>query len=95
MAYESSAPVIRTPLASLSGYSSPLITPKSFSNEDPERHGTVVGEWRSSPRWSAILGDGCIEVEPAEGKSSQVRVENCPTDDVPASRDEAFGIPPE
>ena len=55
-----------------------------------------LGEWRPSPRWAAIKGDGCIEVNPAEGGGGKVRVETCPKDDVEVeSRAEGFGLPRE
>jgi hypothetical protein len=105
MVYERAGSVVRAPLAPPVGYSSP--SPRTDSptplapyvnpnNESIEPQTTGLGEWRASPRWAAIKGDGCIEVEPAEGEAGKVRVENCSKDDVGVeARGEAFGQPPE
>lgn len=105
MVYERTGPVVRAPLAPPMGYSSPSPLTNSPTplapylnppNENTGPQTTGLGEWRASPRWAAIKGDGCIEVEPAEGEPDKVRVENCPKDDVGAEpRGEAFGAPPE
>jgi hypothetical protein len=90
--HEPLAPVVKTPLAPPLGYSpSPLAT--STLIPDPETAG--AGEWRASPRWSAIRGDGCIEVKPAEDAAGTLSVENCsnPGDAPPDA--EKFALPPE
>lgn len=105
MVYERAGPVARVPLAPPAGYSSPSpltnspapLTPYATSpTEIAEPQMTGLGKWRASPRWTAIQGDGCIEVEPAEGEAGKFRVENCPKSDVgDEPRGEAFGLPPE
>ena len=94
--YESSAPVLRAPLSPPAGYVPPAGTTGSqasllpYSNppDDAQSHAAAVGEWRASPRWSAIQGDGCIVVEQdaqsgfVAGQSApKFRVETCPKPD--------------
>ena len=89
MGYEPAGSVARAPLAPPMGYSSP-------SNESTEAPMTGLGEWRASPRWAAVGGDGCIEVEPAEDEAGSFRVENCSEDSaVSPPRDDEFALPPE
>ncbi|MGD9502339.1 MAG: hypothetical protein AB7V40_07625 [Methyloceanibacter sp.] len=37
---------------------------------------TAALGWQKSPRWSAVEGDGCIEVEPG-GPEGQMRIDRC------------------
>ena len=97
MVQESSAPVVRAPLAAPPGYSSPaslINSPKSIGDDGSQPQRTMVGEWRASPRWAAVQGDGCIEVQPAEGEAGQVRVENCAKDVRAGPHDDALALPP-
>jgi hypothetical protein len=103
--HERAGQVVRAPLAPPGGYSSP--SPRTNSptpltpyvnppNETTESQTTGLGEWRVSPSWAAIKGDGCIEVEPVEGEAGKLSVKNCPKEDVGAERrGEAFGLTPE
>jgi hypothetical protein len=105
MMYQPAGPVVRAPLAPPTGYSSPsqlansptpLAPYMNAPNENAEPQTTGPGEWRESPRWAAIKGEGCIEVIPAEEDAGKVKVENCPKDGVgDAPRHETFGLPPE
>ena len=70
--YEHSAPVIRAPLSLPPGYDpSPgppntetsLLPHATSHNGGTQTHTTAVGLWTASPRWTAIRGHGCIEVE--------------------------------
>ena len=51
---------------------------------DPQ---TAALGWQASPRWSAVEGDGCIEVEQA-GDGGQMKIDRCakqaPRGEVPA-----------
>lgn len=101
MAYDSGAPVVRAPLAPPVGYSSP--SPLTYSptplvpRANSEQQTIGLGEWRASPRWAAVQGEGCIEVEPdPRAQAEKLRVETCPKNDVGEPfRDEEFGVPPE
>jgi hypothetical protein len=99
--YESAAPVTRTPLAPLGGYAA---TPPSPGYGE-QANQTAPG-WQASPRWAAIKGKGCIEVEPESAGQGGMKVEACPGDKAeapprapaesePQAQDEAFGLPPE
>jgi hypothetical protein len=91
--HEPLAPVVKTPLAPPLNYSPPR-SPSSTLTPEPETAG--AGEWRASPRWSAIRGDGCIEVKPAEDAAGTLSVENCSNDPGDAPPDaEKFALPPE
>lgn len=105
MVYERAGPVARAPLAPPVGYSSPspvtnsptpLVPYVNPPNESTEPQTTGLGEWLASPRWAAIKGEGCIEVESADGEAGKFGVENCPKGDVgDEPRGEAFDLPPE
>ena len=91
LAYERPAPVTRAPLAPPSGYGSsyapppplgapygPPPAPAPYANSaqadaDPQ---TAALGWQASPRWSAVEGDGCIEVEPG-GADGQMKIDRC------------------
>jgi hypothetical protein len=92
LAYERPAAVTRAPLAPPSGYgssyapppplgapyASPSPPPASYPNSaesyaDPQ---TAPLGWQASPRWSAVEGDGCIEVE-QEGHDGQMKIDRC------------------
>ncbi len=45
-------------------------------NYGAEPQTTNLG-WQASPRWSAIEGDGCVEVEPGGQTGAGTRVRNC------------------
>ncbi len=93
LAYKPSGPVVRSPLSPLGGHASrppfgnsqPPLPPyggNSYGYADQQTAETQG--WRASPRWSAIEGNGCIEVEQdgearreAEGEAPRMRVENC------------------
>ena len=64
VSYEHRAPVVRAPLAPPVTYASPPTGP--------------VG-WNASPRWSAVRGDGCVEVE--QDPEGKFKVENCLNED--------------
>ena len=101
--YESPAPVTRTPLAPLGGYAASPPSPAPRETDDPPAPG-----WQASPRWSAIKGKGCIEVEPdpraGQGQAG-LKIDGCregagpapaPQDQVEsAPQDEAYDLPPE
>jgi hypothetical protein len=92
LAYEPSGPVVRSPLSPLAGQTSPPplgnsqppFPPygNSYGGADPQT--AELQGWRASPRWSAIEGNGCIEVEQdgearreAEGEAPRMKVETC------------------
>ena len=75
LGYESPAPVARAPLAPLQGYAaSPALPPAGGTAGETRAPG-----WQASPRWAAIKGNGCIEVEPdPQAKSGRgMKVETC------------------
>ena len=75
LGYESPAPVARAPLAPLQGYAaSPALPPAGGTAGETRAPG-----WQASPRWAAIKGNGCIEVEPdPRAKSGRgMKVETC------------------
>jgi hypothetical protein len=52
----------------------------SYGGADPQT--AEFQGWRASPRWSAVEGDGCIEVEPNggmqdAGESARMNIETC------------------
>jgi hypothetical protein len=88
MVYEPSAPVARTPLAPPVGYASPppqthSVTPlASFADRSNADFGAPTvgpGAWQASPRWRAVKGEGCIEVE--QDPQAKYRVESCSRED--------------
>jgi hypothetical protein len=62
----------------------------SYGGTDPQS--AELQGWRASPRWSAVEGDGCIEVEQngrmQTDESARMKVETCakgtPGDEDPA-----------
>jgi hypothetical protein len=50
----------------------------NFPDEGADPQTAGLG-WRASPRWSAIEGDGCIEVEEGgqTGHEAQMKIEEC------------------
>ena len=102
MGQESTAELVRAPLAPPGDYSSPLplTSPAPFTpygnpaNETTESPTLGQDGWRVSPSWAAIKGDGCVEV--IEGEGGKHSVKNCPKEDVEAERrGGAFGVTPE
>jgi hypothetical protein len=93
MVYEPLAPITRAPLSPPAGYASPSplaaspTTRAPYANSLSEGAGPQTaehGEWRASPRWAAVEGDGCIVVEQvpqheaaAAPEATKFRVENC------------------
>jgi hypothetical protein len=84
MTYEPSSPVARAPLAPPVGYSSPSLPGSSAtpfashadpSSSDFESPTAALGTWQASPRWGAVKGEGCIEVE--QDPQARYRVESC------------------
>ena len=90
--YERPTPVTRAPLAPPTGYGSsyapppPLGAPYAASSPPPTSYSnsaqdyadpqTATLGWQASPRWSAVEGDGCIEVE-QEGHDGQMKIDRC------------------
>jgi hypothetical protein len=74
--FESVAPVQRAPLAPLQRYAAP----PPLAGPGGEATGqTSAPGWQASPRWAAIKGNGCIEVEPdpRAKPGSGMKVETC------------------
>jgi len=97
MAYQPLARIERAPLAPPAGYTSeasnvptPLVPYGGSSDEGSKPKATTPGEWRSSPRWAAVKGQGCIVVEQdahtklAPGEGAKVKVGNCSKNDIDA-----------
>ena len=92
LAYERPAPVTRAPLAPPAGYGSsyapppPLGAPYGSASPPPASYPnsaqyyadpqTAAPGWQASPRWSAVEGDGCIEVE-QDGQDGQMKIDRC------------------
>jgi hypothetical protein len=111
MINEPSAPVVRAPLSPPVGYASPPPLTKSPTplapyanspNEGAEPQPAPHGVWRTSPRWAAVKGEGCIVVEQdpqarfaAQAEAAEARVENCSKEDAddltPAQPEELSG----
>jgi len=69
-----SASIARAPLSPAPGYA---VTPEQ-SYADPLPQGMQpAGEWRASPRWSAVQGNGCIAVD-QDPSTGRLAYENCP-----------------
>jgi hypothetical protein len=97
MANESSGPVVRTPLSPPVGFASPAFAPNSPTPLEPYASSPddgayaqtgAGGAWRASPRWSAVKGDGCIEVDQypqakvaTQAEAAKARIENCSKED--------------
>jgi hypothetical protein len=80
MGTEPLAPITRSSLSPPVGYAdpsplnsspTPLVPRPTRPNEEA---GSVPDGWRASPRWAAVQGNGCIEVQ---SEASKYRVENC------------------
>jgi hypothetical protein len=89
--YEPSARIERAPLPLPGGYASAAGNgPSRLSSYGGSPHeggsepnATTPGDWRSSPRWAAIEGQGCIVVEQdahtkfAPAEAAKVKAGNC------------------
>ena len=96
MVYDPAVPVVRAPLSPPAGYASPGATnspgplaPYGGSPQGAEPQTGARDEWRASPRWAAVKGDGCIVVEQdldaaAQAEAAKMKVENCSKDDAEA-----------
>lgn len=88
LGYESPGPVMRAPLAPPSGYAAPLPAPGQGETAGPQ----AAPGWQPSPRWAAIKGQGCIEVEPdpRAGAAGQpgMKIERCGDGAEAAPRDQ-------
>jgi hypothetical protein len=85
--YERSARVARAPLSPPVGYAppprnspAPLASDGHSVNEGADPQAATRGEWRASPRWADVKGEGCIVVE-------QEAVENCSKEDLDAGHE--------
>jgi len=72
----------------------------SSPSEGAEPQMGARDEWRASPRWAAVKGEGCIVVEQdldaaAQAEAAKMNVENCSKDDAedltPAQPEELSG----
>ena len=97
MVYEPLARIERAPLPPPVGYTSeasnaptPLVPYGGSPDEGSKPKGTTPGEWRSSPRWAAVKGQGCIVVEQdahtklPPKQAAKVKVGNCSKNDIDA-----------
>lgn len=96
MVYDPAAPVVRAPLSPPAGYASPpgptdsptpLAPYGSSPNEGAEPQRGAREEWRASPRWAGVKGDGCIVVAQdleaaAQAEAAKMKVENCSKKDI-------------
>ena len=95
--YESPAPVARAPLAPLQTYAAPPSSPPQGETTG----GLAPPGWQASPRWAAIKGNGCIEVEPdprakSAGQSEAgTKIERCRGNDAKAARQDQFEMAPQ
>jgi hypothetical protein len=101
MLYEPAASVARAPLSPPSGYTSPpdlasppgLAFPPGLASAPPPLapyQNSVDGgemQWRASPRWSAVEGDGCVVVDQEPETAGRFSVKNCPEEDRRTSPD--------
>jgi len=76
------------------------LAPYGGSPQGAEPQMGARDEWRASPRWAAVKGDGCIVVEQdldaaAQAEAAKMKVENCSKDDAeeltPAQPEELGG----
>jgi hypothetical protein len=91
MASEPPARIERAPLPPPVGYASatsesPMAVARSGNSRDyPVAEASTPGKWRSSPRWAAIRGQGCIVVEQHAqsklAKPDNAEVQNCSKED--------------
>ena len=93
MANETSGLVVRTPLSPPVGYASAAFAPNSPTPLGPyasspsdgaDAQTGTGGVWHASPRWAAVQGDGCIEVDQypqaksaTQAEAAKARIENC------------------
>jgi len=95
MVYEPSARIARAPLPPPVGFTSeagnapkPLVPYGGITDEGSKPKATTPGEWRSSPRWAAVKGQGCIVVEQdihakfAPAEAAKPKVGNCSKNDL-------------
>jgi hypothetical protein len=95
MVYEPSARIARVPLPPPVGYTSeaghapkPVVPYGGTTDEGSKPKATTPGEWRSSPRWAAVKGQGCIVVEQdshakvAPAEAAKPKVGNCSKNDL-------------
>lgn len=85
--YESSTPIVRAPLSDPLGYVSSTETPSLpyASSDAADPQAVSLGSWQASPRWAAVKGDGCIEVDQEADKpagAAKFRVTKCSKDDL-------------
>jgi hypothetical protein len=93
--YESAAPVLRAPLAPLQSYEA---APSSPPGETADQ--VAAPGWQASPRWAAIKGNGCIEVEPgprakSAGGKAGMKVETCPGNDAESAPHDQVEMAPQ
>ena len=98
MFYEPPARIERSPLPPPPGYASATTktpTPLAISGHSPdddqsEPNPAIAGEWRSSPRWAAVMGQGCIVVEQdaqtklAAADTAKTKIGKCSKEDLDA-----------
>ena len=95
MVYEPLTQIARAPLPPPVGYTSeagnapkPLVPYGGTTDEGSKPKATTPGEWRSSPRWAAVKGQGCIVVEQdahanfAPAEAAKQKVGNCSKNDL-------------
>src|SRR5215467_14095191 len=81
MVYEPSTQIARAPLP-------PPVPYGGTTDEGSKPKATTPGEWRSSPRWAAVKGQGCIVVEQdahanfAPAEAAKPKVGNCSKNDL-------------
>jgi len=90
--FERPAQIDRAPLPPPEGYaadatSAAPVVRYDYTNENlpPETEGRVV--WQSSPRWSAVQGNGCVSVD--QDAQGRYAVANCSPEDAAAAQPEA------
>jgi hypothetical protein len=107
MVYEPSARIARAPLPPPVGYASeagnapkPLVPYGGITDEGSKPKATTPGEWRSSPRWAAVKGQGCIVVEQdthakfAPAEAAKPKVGNCSKNDLGTRHSDSTANPP-
>ena len=93
MVYEPSARIARVPLPPPVGYTSeaghaPKPVVLGTTDEGSKPKATTPGEWRSSRRWAAVKGQGCIVVEQgahanfAPAEAAKPKIGNCSKNDL-------------
>jgi hypothetical protein len=75
MAYGPRGQIDRVPLSPPAGYA-PAPTPTSPAKGADMQAADHLG-WHASPRWAAVKGDNCIEVEQDPQAASQVGTKRC------------------